>query len=221
MHKQRSHEVFYQFKVWLLDSPLPIWRRFLLRSDMPLNMLHEVTQIAMGWWEFHEYEFQVAGRRFSDEEEKLAPGVESDLDTRLCDVVSEPGDKIHYVYNFAANWQHEIVLEGITPMEPSTKVGRPFAYCFGGKRACPPEKINGVAEYREFVNAIEDPNHSNREKMLGLINYAFDPDAFDVGQVNIRLLVMDAEFSFYEKELIARKKRNKLVVLKPRAGKSR
>jgi len=53
---------------------------------------------------------------------------------------------------------HEIVLEGITPMEhPATKSAG-HSRTVLAQRACPPEKINGVVEYREFVNAIEDPS---------------------------------------------------------------
>ncbi len=44
----------YQFKITLLDSPPPIWRRIQIRN-CTLDKLHERIQTAMGWTNSHLY----------------------------------------------------------------------------------------------------------------------------------------------------------------------
>lgn len=183
-------------------------------AEVPLNMLQEIAQIAMGWWDLADYEFRIGSRRFGNFDEKRPRGVEGDL-VRLCDLISEPGDTILYTYNLKANWEHSIELEAVKDIEQHT---RPvFAHCYGGKRACPPEKLNGVADYGRFLNIIEDPSNVNRENTLRSIGVDyFDPDAFDACLVNLRLYTMDADFRKTEKDLATRKRKNKLVLLKPK-----
>lgn len=214
----KSCDIFYQFKIWLLDSPLPIWRRILIRSDAPLNLLQEVTQIAMGWWDLEDYEFQIGGRRFRNFDEKRARGIEGDL-IDICELVSVPGQKIRYIYDLKARWEHDIELEAVQKIEYEGKKGLPSAHCYGGKRACPPEGLGGVTEYRRFINIIEDPSHANRDETLKLARAdQFDPDAFDAGLVNLRLYTLDAEMERYARDIADRRKKNKLVVLKPRVA---
>lgn len=187
-------------------------------SEVPLNMLQEITQITMGWWDLADYEFRIGSRRFGNFDEKRPRGVEGDL-VRLYDLISEPGDTILYTYNLKANWEHSIELEAVRDIDPHTlsKTEPLFAHCHGGKRACPPERLNGVADYRSFLNIIEDPTNVNRENTLRSINVdQFDPDAFDASLVNLRLYTMDADFRRTEKDLAARKRKNKLVLLKPK-----
>src|SRR5262249_44446619 len=48
MRKPRSADTVYQFKITLLDSAPPIWRRIQVK-DGTLDKLHEHIQTAMGW----------------------------------------------------------------------------------------------------------------------------------------------------------------------------
>ena len=65
------------------------------------------------------------------------------------------------------------------------------------------------------MDALEDQIYPQREKILERINWEFDPQAFDARQVNCRLVKLSAELMEVEKDLIARRKKNKLVVLRP------
>lgn len=49
-----------------MDSPLPIWRRLLIDPEMSLELVHEVFQISMGWWDYHLFEFRLGKRKFAD-----------------------------------------------------------------------------------------------------------------------------------------------------------
>src|SRR6266404_389914 len=53
----------YRLKIKLKGSKPPIWRRVVVRSDMRLNRLHTVIQVAMGWTNSHLHQF-IVGRTF-------------------------------------------------------------------------------------------------------------------------------------------------------------
>jgi hypothetical protein len=75
------------------------------------------------------------------------------------------------------------VLEKILPPEPGTK----YPLCIDGKRACPPEDCGGVWGYADLLDTIKDPNHSEHEEMLEWLGGDFDPEKFDVEEVNKNL----------------------------------
>ena len=47
----------YQLKITLLGSRPPIWQRILVRSDIRLDELHDVLQVAMGRQDSHMHQF--------------------------------------------------------------------------------------------------------------------------------------------------------------------
>lgn len=52
--KARSPDApLYQLKITLKRSLPAIWRRVVVSTDMPLDRLHDVIQIAMGWTNSH------------------------------------------------------------------------------------------------------------------------------------------------------------------------
>src|ERR687898_544427 len=53
-----SNALFYQFKVTLLDTKPPIWRRIQV-ADCTLDKLHEHIQTAMGWTNSHLHHFRI------------------------------------------------------------------------------------------------------------------------------------------------------------------
>lgn len=207
-----AHLNYYRFKIKLADAPMPIWRRLIVRADVPLALFHEIVQIVMGWDEKLEYRFFIAKRRYTEYDKGWKPS-KGELDAASCtlfELMAYAG--LGFVYRYGP-WVHHLVFEG---KDPSGAVnGGPHAYCFSGKEACPPECLTGVEEYAEFVDALEDQIYPQREKILERINWEFDPQAFDARQVNCRLVKLSAELMEVEKDLIARRKKNKLVVLRP------
>lgn len=210
---QKEHLNYYRFKIRLSEAPLPIWRRLIVRCDVPLGLFHEMLQIVMGWDESLEYRFVIAGSRYTDYDQDWKPskGDRDAANYSLFSLMANPGQGFQYQYG---PWAHHVTFEWID--REAAKIGGPHAYCFSGKRACPPECLSGVDEYAEFVEALEDDLYPHRDELLGKINYMFDPQAFDVRQVNRRLIQLSAELDQVEKDLIARRKKNKLVVLRPK-----
>jgi len=91
--------------------------------------------------------------------------------------------KFLYEYDFGDGWEHELLVEKILPAEPG--VGYPR--CLKGKRACPPEDVGGVWGYADFLEIMRDPNHPEHEDMLEWVGGEFDPEVFDLEEVNAEL----------------------------------
>jgi hypothetical protein len=71
-------------------------------------------------------------------------------------------------------------VEKILPPEK----GLHYPTCIQGKSACPPEDVGGVWGYQNFLEAIADPEHEEYEEYLLWIGGDFDPEAFDLDEVN-------------------------------------
>ena len=56
-----------------------------------------------------------------------------------------------------------------------------------GKRACPPEDCGGIWGYASFLEALQDPQHPEHEEMVDWVGGEFDPEAFDLDEVNSEL----------------------------------
>ena len=172
--------VVYQFKITLLDSRPPIWRRIVV-ADGTLDELHEHIQTAMGWTNSHLHEFEIGAKRYGDPEmlddlwgeAKFA----SSLETKLSELFGgkRAPQKFHYTYDFGDGWEHRIEFEGTAPAEP----GQKYPFCVKGKRACPPEDVGGVWGYVEFLEAVRNPKHEQYEFYLEWTGDDFDPEEFN------------------------------------------
>jgi Plasmid pRiA4b ORF-3-like protein len=180
----RSSEI-YQIKMTLRNIRPPVWRRVLVPSDFTLGQLHQVIQTAMGGWiDYHLHEFDIAGTPYGvplapGENDWGAPPVNDESRVKLADIVGE-GSKFRYTYDFGDDWDHDLVVEKVLPIDP--KVSYPV--CIKAKRACPPEDCGGPWGYAELVEILADPAHEEYEERLEWVGGRFDPEAFDVGEIN-------------------------------------
>src|SRR5690606_16718125 len=62
-----ASERLYQFKITLLESQPPIWRRIQVKN-CTLDKFHEHIQTAMGWANSHLHQFEIDGERYGDPE---------------------------------------------------------------------------------------------------------------------------------------------------------
>ena len=103
---QKASEL-YQLKVTLDDTRPPIWRRIQVPASITLNQLHEIIQEAMGWSNYHLHLFEIGRATYT------APGMDEDWDDvgsqdeddtqfRLQEVLSRPGQKFRFKYDFGA-----------------------------------------------------------------------------------------------------------------------
>ena len=175
-----ASERLYQFKITLLESQPPIWRRIQVKN-CTLDKLHERIQTAMGWTNSHLHRFRIDGERYGDPE-LLDDGFEDfecidSTVTKISEIVPKDGKRFQflYEYDFGDGWRHEVIFEGCLRAE---KGGR-YPLCVEGEHACPPEDVGGVWGYAEFLQAIANPDDDEHERMLEWSGGRFDPEDFD------------------------------------------
>lgn len=193
--RKRSKKAAYIVRLDLDDTKPPIWRRLRLASDLTLDQLHDIIQMAMGWTDSHLHHF-VMGPDTRDLRRPhfLAPfdieeGEEgiAESDVRLDQVLSKPGHRLFYEYDFGDGWLHTVKLEKVEQWVD----GDPDAHCLAGRRACPPEDLGGVgmvAALNDWLAGDTDGYDKEWvEQVLGWLPPGYDPAAFSVDEVNAAL----------------------------------
>lgn len=181
-----SGTLVYQLKITLREvSRPPVWRRVLVPADATLRDLHDVVQQAMGWDDDHMHVFSTGWQEYGSPDPEL--GHASDSKVRLSQVLTGPGDRLRYTYDFGDDWEHDIVLEETRTAVP----GEAYPSCVTGKGACPPEDCGGPWGYAELKEVLADPSQGDHQDMLdwlGLDRGAdFDPGEFSPAEANRRL----------------------------------
>jgi hypothetical protein len=171
----------YQVKMTLQHIKPPIWRR-VQTNDCSLDELHDIVQVCMGWEDEHMYAFVIEGEEFGNPKH----GSDAEYDSRfvrLSEVVEEGHTRFRYDYDFGDDWRHAIDIEKTLPAEEGVHYPR----CVKGDRACPPEDCGGPYGYPYFLDKIEDPEHEEHEEALEWVGGEFDPEEFDLEEVNEEL----------------------------------
>jgi len=200
----------HELKITLRRSKPPIWRRIAVPSDMKLSDLHIVIQIVMGWTDSHLHQFVIRNpgprptpqelfsldiqeriemmtmsrdRCWSDLRMELEEA-EDEAKARLCELAPAVKSKLIYEYDFGDGWDHQIDVVKIGP--PTEGVDYPV--CLKGKLACPPEDCGGIWGYYEMLEALKDPKHERHEDFADWIGDSFDPERFDLDEINTQLV---------------------------------
>ncbi|MBK1632233.1 hypothetical protein CKO31_16100 [Thiohalocapsa halophila] len=172
----------YQLKITLRGAKPPIWRRVLVPSDLALDVLHEVIQIAMGWTDSHLHHFLANGRVYGIPDDKF--GFEFDLkdeaEVKLMDLLRKEKDSMRYDYDFGDGWEHQILVEKVLPFDET----QTLPLCIKGKRACPPEDCGGIWGYAQLLRTLADPSDPEHQDMLEWVGGQIDPEAFDLDDTN-------------------------------------
>lgn len=159
-----------QFKVTLKGMKPPIWRRIQVHSNSTFHDLHQILQIAFDWTDTHLHDFDLKKTNSVQIELPLTIGIndeeglfaENDYDERiekLQDWFVAEKDRCIYTYDFGDNWQHEIVLEKILPVEPGVHYPR----CLKVMRGTPNEDSRGSGEEIEPIDNEEELEYINEE----------------------------------------------------------
>ncbi len=176
-------ERFFLLKIRLLDVEPEIWRRFVVPADIPLDRLHDVIQIVMGWRENDFHEFFFNKKRFTEYPRRETDGPACGC-VRLKSLVNRKGQSIRYLYGFEDCWEHQLEIENSRYPGSDCHFG---IECLDGARACPPDELEGIKEYREILEALNDPEHEDHEDSLEWYNKNVTTEAFDVDAVNWEL----------------------------------
>jgi len=176
----------FQLKITLRYSKPPIWRRVVVRADMPLDRLHYVIQIAMGWTNSHLHQF-VLGRTYYGvpdlESDSFGPETLDEKRHTVADLAPAPKKKFLYEYDFGDSWQHEVLVEKV--LAPDATLKHPV--CLAGANACPPEDCGGIPGYYDLLEAMADPQHERHEEMKEWLGGDWEASSFDVEETNLDL----------------------------------
>lgn len=177
----------YELKLEMLEVEPLIWRRLLVRGSITLAQLHGVIQTTMGWTNSHLHEFVVGEHSYSDPEFEIDEA-RSEYRYRLAKLAPRVRNTISYCYDFGDGWEHQIRVEGIIE-DDKRYPGRPI--CLAGARNCPPEDCGGPWGYQHFLEAIGNKKHREHRALLEWVGGSFDPEHFDVDEVNDLLRKID------------------------------
>jgi hypothetical protein len=186
---QTMSDTIYQIKIELNDISPPVWRRFLVKSDVLLSDLHLILQTIMGWTNSHlhhfikENTFYIPPEEEEEWEDTSAFKNRDYTDIELSQLLTKEGEAIMYEYDFGDGWGHILGLEKIVPAEK----GKFYPVCLAGERNCPPEDCGGAGGYEELLGIIHDPGNENFDDTMEWLGGEFDPEAFDINNVNALL----------------------------------
>jgi Plasmid pRiA4b ORF-3-like protein len=171
----RGEAAILRVRVDLAHAKPPIWRRLDVCSDIGLDVFHQVLQSAFGWMDSHLHRFALGGSPFDRNSELFLCPYDVDegeddgtpaKDVTLDQTLSEPGDVLHYCYDYGDSWDLIITLESVIPLSESA----PVAVCIDGRRAAPPEDCGGLREAAELAEILEDPTHFDLDEINQALN---------------------------------------------------
>ena len=179
MPEQKTRSM-YQFKITLRGSKPPIWRRFIAPDATTLPRLHDIIQTVMGWTDCHLHEFIAGNVAYGVPDPDWPSDMKNEARVRIHSLVNKEKQKILYLYDFGDGWEHVLELEKIVAVDKAASKPR----CLAGKRACPPEDCGGIFGYLDLLEAIKDPRHPEHDSFMEWLGGDFDPEAFDIQEVN-------------------------------------
>ena len=184
--RRRAFKNVFQFKMTLLETEPPIWRRIQVPESYTFYDLHVAIQDAMAWLDYHLHMFDIGVPPWPKGRIRIeCPFCVEDIEEKdflltteifLNDFIKKPGDHSLYTYDFGDNWQLDILLEQILPRKPKTN----YPICLEGQLAGPLEDSGGVPGYYDCIRAIK-----KRDDSEGLLTWVgrWRPDQFDPKKV--------------------------------------
>ena len=177
---KKQTDTIYQIKISLIGAKPPIWRTVLVPGDIGLADFHEVIQATMGWTNSHLHQLIANQVFYGIPDDDFELEMEDENQYKLSQLLTKEKESLVYEYDFGDSWEHKISLEKILPSDP--KIALPV--CLKGKRACPPEDCGGIWGYEELLQTISNPKHPDHKEMLEWLGGEFDPEEFDLEEIN-------------------------------------
>ena len=173
-------DTIYQIKISLIGAKPPIWRTVLVLGNIGLAAFHDAIQVTMGWTDSHLHQFIANQVFYGTPDDDFELEMEDETQYKLSQLLTKGKESLIYEYDFGDSWEHKILLEKILPYD--SKIVLPV--CLKGKRACPPEDCGGIWGYEELLQTISNPKHPDHDEMLEWLGGEFDPEEFDLEEIN-------------------------------------
>ncbi|MEJ7744990.1 MAG: hypothetical protein WKF73_22130 [Nocardioidaceae bacterium] len=94
-------------------------------------------------------------------------------DARLDEILHEPGDVLHYLFDYGDSWELTLRLEGVRP----GSLDSPSAEVTDGRRAAPPEDSGGSVDADSLSMGLDDPPRSVRQFCISSCTACPEPRA--------------------------------------------
>jgi hypothetical protein len=108
-------------RIELEDIEPAIWRQVAVRAVTSLAGLHRIIQAAMGWLDYHLWEFEIGDTTYGvpdpdgfDWGREIKPASA----TKLATILNRGIDEFTYTYDMGDNWQHRVTVERIDQALP-------------------------------------------------------------------------------------------------------
>lgn len=169
-----------RLRITLSDTDPAIWRTVDVPVEASLKMVHDIVQAAMGWQDYHLWEFEADERRYGlPDPEWPDDTLAAAKNTKLKTLIDGGIRQLDYTYDMGDNWHHSIVIEAVEPGQPDTKYPR----YIDGERRAPPEDVGGTPGFENFLDAIADPKHPDHAELIGwyagFYGGTYQPDTID------------------------------------------
>lgn len=153
-----------------------IWRQVEVPTSITLKVLHDVIQVAMGWFDCHLWEFTIGKQKYGlpmkDHWGSEPRGAATKV--RLRDVLKPRKTVIDYTYDFGDGWEHRLIVTAVR----AGQSGVSYPRYIGGERNGPLEDCGGIPGFYELLEAIADPSHPSHAQLKEWAG-DYDPDTFD------------------------------------------
>jgi len=161
-----------RLKITLDDVEPKVLRRVDVPLALKLDRLHLVIRAAMGWSNYHLYEFRARGVGWGEPDpDGIYDGPLDARRARLLDLLQDTGAKsFKYLYDFGDGWTHTVRIERLCD---------PVSGAFQVEGRCPPEDSGGPWGYAHFLEAFADPGDERHEEIIEWIGDDFDPAVVD------------------------------------------
>jgi hypothetical protein len=169
------HEIA-NLRIELKDSDPLIWRELEVPTSVTLKVLHDIVQVAMGWFDDHLWEFSLDDRRYglpSDEGWGNSP-LHDATKVRLRDILKPRSTRIDYLYDFGDNWEHRLIITRVRQGDP----GLGYPRYLGGERNAPPEDCGGIPGFYDMLAILADTDHPDHTEIAEWLD-EYDPDTID------------------------------------------
>ena len=166
-------------RIQLTDVDPVVWRRVLDPGPVRLSKLSQMLLAAMGQTNSHLHSFRVGDKQFGMHVDDWPEGEIDEKDVTVLQALREER-RFLFDYDFGDSGEHEVVIEELSWSDYGLK----FAVCIDGQSACPSEDVGGTPCYANFLEAIDDPDHEQRDGYLEWAAGSFDPTEFHLGAAN-------------------------------------
>lgn len=116
-------ETITHLRITLSDTDPAIWRTVDVPVEANLKMLHDIIQAAMGWQDYHLWEFEADDRRYGLPDPEWPDDTLTAAKTvKLKTLIDRGIRQLDYTYDMGDDWHHTVVIEAIGPGNPTPNI---------------------------------------------------------------------------------------------------